>query len=74
VPDAAYARELHGRLIVFSRPPVSAAQEVIWYALYGALLWAVIAIIAAYSGIRLRRPAISAVALSGDATAQQVTR
>ncbi len=35
-----------GSLVVFSAPHVTAAQEVMWYSLYGVLLWLVVAIIA----------------------------
>ena len=35
-----------GALVIFS-PPVSAAQETMWYAVYGCVLWAVVRVIAA---------------------------
>lgn len=34
-----------GALVVFSAPRVTAMQEVIWYALYGIVLWVVVAIV-----------------------------
>ncbi len=34
-----------GSLVVFSAPHVTAAQEVMWYGLYGALLWLVVALV-----------------------------
>jgi len=34
-----------GSLVIFSAPGVSAQQEVMWYALYGIALWAVVAIV-----------------------------
>jgi membrane protease YdiL (CAAX protease family) len=34
-----------GSLVIFSAPRVTALQEVMWYALYGAALWAVVAIV-----------------------------
>jgi uncharacterized protein len=42
-----------GSLVVFSPPGVTAAQESLWYTVYAALLWLVVAIIAASSGKRL---------------------
>jgi uncharacterized protein len=42
-----------GSLVVFSPPDVTAAQESLWYTVYAALLWLVVAIIAASSGKRL---------------------
>ena len=44
-----------GSLIVFGPPRVSAAQEASWYAIYGSVLWLVVAIIAK----RLRQKAPS---------------
>lgn len=42
-------------LVMFSPPRVTAAQEVLWYSLYGAALWLVVmAIIARKSGIRFK--------------------
>jgi len=34
-----------GSLVIFSAPRVTALQEVMWYALYGIALWAVVAIV-----------------------------
>ena len=34
-----------GSLVIFSAPGVTALQEVMWYALYGTALWAVVAIV-----------------------------
>jgi membrane protease YdiL (CAAX protease family) len=42
-----------GSLVVFSPPRVSATQESLWYAIYAALLWLVVFIIATTSGRRL---------------------
>jgi uncharacterized protein len=44
-----------GSLVIFSAPRVSAAQEALWYGLYGASLWVVVAIIAKTYGRRLTR-------------------
>ncbi len=44
-----------GSLVIFSAPRVTAAQEVIWYALYGASLWLVVAIVVKLYGRRLTR-------------------
>lgn len=44
-----------GSLVIFSAPRVSASQEAIWYGLYGASLWVVVAIIAKTYGRRLMR-------------------
>ena len=42
-----------GSLVMFSPPRVTAAQEVLWYSLYGVALWLVVmAIIAGKSGVR----------------------
>ena len=35
-----------GSLVVFSPPHVTAAQESLWYALYAAVLWLVVAVVA----------------------------
>jgi membrane protease YdiL (CAAX protease family) len=43
-----------GSLVVFSAAGVSAAQEVLWYAVYGALLWGWVAIVLGASGRGLR--------------------
>lgn len=40
-------------LVVFSPPRVTAAQEVLWYGLYGALLWAVVALVVKWNGKNL---------------------
>jgi membrane protease YdiL (CAAX protease family) len=42
-----------GSLVIFSPPGVSAAQESLWYAIYAATLWLVVAIIATTYGKRL---------------------
>jgi len=42
-----------GSLVVFSPPRVSAAQESLWYAVYGVALWFVVAVIASMFGKRL---------------------
>jgi len=42
-----------GSLVVFSPPRVTAAQESLWYAVYAAALWLVVALIAATFGKRL---------------------
>ena len=34
-----------GSLVIFSPPRVTAAQEVLWYAVYAAILWLVVAVI-----------------------------
>ena len=44
-----------GSLVVFSAPRVTAAQEVMWYGIYGALLWLVVALIVARGDWRGRR-------------------
>jgi uncharacterized protein len=44
-----------GSLVVFSPPRVSAAQESLWYAIYAAALWLLVAIITATFGKRLSR-------------------
>ncbi len=44
-----------GSLVIFSAPRVSAAQEALWYGLYGISLWIVVAIIAKTYGRRLTR-------------------
>jgi membrane protease YdiL (CAAX protease family) len=49
-----FAQLLHASstasLVVFSPPHISAAQESLWYALYAAALWLVVALIAATFG------------------------
>jgi membrane protease YdiL (CAAX protease family) len=42
-----------GSLVIFSPPRVTAAQESLWYDVYAAILWLVIAIVAAMYGKRL---------------------
>jgi membrane protease YdiL (CAAX protease family) len=42
-----------GSLVVFSPPHITAAQESLWYALYAAALWLLVAFIAATFGKRL---------------------
>jgi len=44
-----------GSLVVFSPPGASAAQESLWYAIYAAALWLLVAIVAATYGKRLSR-------------------
>ena len=44
-----------GSLVIFSAPRVGAVQEAMWYGLYGASLWIVVAIIAKTYGRRLTR-------------------
>lgn len=43
-----------GSLVLFSAPRVTAMQEVIWYALYGTVLWVAVAIVLSISGTRQR--------------------
>jgi len=40
-------------LVIFSPPRVTAAQELLWYAIYAAVLWLGVAIIATTYGKRL---------------------
>jgi membrane protease YdiL (CAAX protease family) len=42
-----------GSLVIFSPPGVTAAQESLWYAVYAAALWLVVAIVVATYGKRL---------------------
>lgn len=42
-----------GSLVIFSPPGVSARQEVLWYALYGVVLWVVVLIVVKKFGTRL---------------------
>jgi membrane protease YdiL (CAAX protease family) len=42
-----------GSLVIFSPPHVTAAQESLWYAIYAAALWLVVALIATTFGKRL---------------------
>jgi CDP-diglyceride synthetase len=55
--SVALAQLLHacstGSLVIFSPPRVTAAQESLWYALYAAVLWLVVALIATTFGKRL---------------------
>jgi membrane protease YdiL (CAAX protease family) len=44
-----------GSLVIFSAPHVTAAQEAMWYGLYGASLWLIVGIIAKFYGKRLTR-------------------
>ena len=44
-----------GSLVIFSAPRVSAAQETLWYGLYGISLWVVVAIVARTYGRSLTR-------------------
>jgi membrane protease YdiL (CAAX protease family) len=44
-----------GSLVVFSVPQLAPAQEVSWYALYGAALWVTVAVIVSKFGKRLQR-------------------
>jgi hypothetical protein len=43
-----------GSLVIFSPSGVAAAQEVAWYALYGAVLWLLVLIVVRTSGKQLR--------------------
>jgi len=45
-----------GSLVVFSPGRVTAAQESLWYAVYAAALWLVVAIVLATFGKRLTLP------------------
>jgi len=47
-----------GSLVLFSPPGVTAAQEVMWYALYGTVLWVAVAIVIKMFGRRLTRHCI----------------
>ena len=42
-------------LVIFSAPRVTAAQEVLWYGLYGASLWLVVFVVAKFFGKHLTR-------------------
>jgi membrane protease YdiL (CAAX protease family) len=42
-----------GSLVIFSAPRVTAPQEVMWYALYGTVLWGAVAIVVRTFGRRL---------------------
>ena len=42
-----------GSLVIFSPSRVTAAQETLWYAVYAAALWLVVAILAVIYGERL---------------------
>ncbi len=44
-----------GSLVIFSAARVTAGQEAMWYALYGAVLWVVVGIVVSRFGKRLRR-------------------
>lgn len=44
-----------GSLVIFSPPGVTALQEVVWYALYGAALWIVVSIVVCTFGSGLGR-------------------
>jgi uncharacterized protein len=46
-----------GSLVVFSAPRVSAGQEVMWYGVYGVLLWGLVLVVAKIYGKRLTRQA-----------------
>lgn len=43
-----------GALVIFSAPLVTARQEVMWYGLYGVLLWIVVGIVVKFFGKRLK--------------------
>ena len=43
-----------GSLVIFSPSHVTAAQEVVWYALYGSVLWLFVAVIARAGGKQVR--------------------
>ncbi len=50
-----------GSLVIFSATRVTAAQEVMWYGLYGASLWLIVGIVATlYRNSLTRRPAYRA--------------
>jgi len=55
--SVALAQLLHacstGSLVIFSPPRVTAAQESLWYAIYAAALWLLVALIASVYGKRL---------------------
>ena len=51
-----------GSLVVFSAPHVTAAQEVLWYAFYGAALWVAAGIVVKTCGRGLRRAGYRQVA------------
>jgi hypothetical protein len=44
-----------GSIVILSAPRVTAAQEVMWYGLYGASLWLVVAIVVKSYGKGLTR-------------------
>ncbi|HUD63454.1 MAG TPA: CPBP family intramembrane glutamic endopeptidase [Candidatus Sulfotelmatobacter sp.] len=44
-----------GSLVLFSATRVTPAQEAMWYALYGTVLWTVVGVVVATFGRRLRR-------------------
>lgn len=48
-----------GSLVIFSPPRANAAQEVIWYGIYGLALWMVVTAVYAVFGKKLRRQAAS---------------
>jgi len=43
-----------GSLVLFSAARVTPAQEAMWYALYGTVLWTVVGVVVATFGRRLR--------------------
>jgi uncharacterized protein len=45
-----------GSLVIFSPPGVTAAQESLWYAVYAAVLWLVVAVVATIFGRQLTLP------------------
>jgi uncharacterized protein len=45
-----------GSLVVFSAPRVTARQEMLWYLVYAAVLWMVVAIVVRIFGTNLTRP------------------
>ena len=47
-----------GSLVIFSAACVTAAQEAMWYALYGTVLWIAVGIVVKTFGRRLRRQAV----------------
>jgi uncharacterized protein len=47
-----------GSLVIFSPPHVSAAQEAMWYALYGILVWAIVVIVVINFGPKLSVPGL----------------
>jgi hypothetical protein len=56
-----------GSLVVFGPPRVTAAQEVVWYALYGAALWVTVGIVVAVGVVvERKRKASREIAISNS--------